>query len=490
MRALAILAAAALGLGVPAAYAPPTPSVRLDSAAGSRIDGLAAGDEAGTSVAGVGDQNGDGRPGIAVGAPGRAGGSVYVGGFTIRGTGTQQAGWSLAGPGDFSGDGQPDIAIGLGLDSAYVVYGRPGADVDLANIGTRGFKIQAEPNVANLGTVVAPAGDVNGDGKADLVVSDGRAEFKGGHVVPNKATVIWGKSDLQVVTLHDLGGRGFLIDGANIGAEFSVSAAGDVNGDGKADVMLGAPFAGANGAVFVVYGKADTFTVDVGSLAGKGFRIDGAPGDHAGSAVAPAGDVNGDGRGDLLIGASGTGSAYVVFGQASPGNVALGSLGVGGFRISGTGIGDAVAGIGDTTGDGRADLLLGAPASAAAYLVYGSASVASVDLSAPGDRGVKFVGDPGDRTGFSVAGAGDVNGDGRPDFAVGAPGADPGGRVDAGSAFVVTGVATPPPPPPPPPAPPPPHRSRRPSRNRSPRSARRATTGCTGSAGRSRSSRR
>ena len=141
--------------------------------------------------------------------------------------------------------------------------------------------------MANLGTVVAAAGDVNGDGKPDLVVSDGRAEFKGGHVIPNKATVIFGEGDLQVVTLHDLGGRGFLIDGANIGAEFSVAGAGDVNGDGKADVMLGAPFAGANGAVFVVYGKADTFTVDVGSLSGKGFRIDGAPGDHAGSAVAP-----------------------------------------------------------------------------------------------------------------------------------------------------------------------------------------------------------
>ena len=162
--------------------------------------------------------------------------------------------------------------------------------------------------MANLGTVVAPAGDVNGDGKADLVVSDGRAEFKGGHVVPNKATVIWGKSDLQVVTLHDLGGRGFLIDGANIGAEFSVSAAGDVNGDGKADVMLAILRRRERGRVRRLR-QGRQFMVDVGSLAGKGFRIDGAPGDHAGSAVAPAGDVNGDGRGDLLIGASGTASA-------------------------------------------------------------------------------------------------------------------------------------------------------------------------------------
>ena len=128
--------------------------------------------------------------------------------------------------------------------------------------------------------------------------------------------------------------------------------------------------------------------------------------------------------------------------------------------MRGAGIGDAVAGAGDVTGDNRADLLLGAPASSAAYLVYGSAATAPLDLGAPGDRAVEFTGAAGDRMGFSVAGVGDVTGDGRPDFAVGAPGADPGGRVDAGSAFVVTGVATrpppPPPPAPPPPAPPPP----------------------------------
>ena len=191
--------------------------------------------------------------------------------------------------------------------------------------------------------------------------------------------------------------------------------------------MLGAPFAGPNGAVFVVYGKADTLAVNVGSLAGKGFRIDGALGDRAGSSVAPAGDVNGDGRPDLLIGASGTGRAYVVFGRATPGNVDLGSLGTGGFRIVGRGIGDAVAGVGDISGDGRADLLLGSPSTSTAYLVYGRAATANVDVAAVGAGAVAFAGDAGDRTGASVAGVGDVNGDGRPDLAVGAPGGTPAG---------------------------------------------------------------
>ena len=76
--------------------------------------------------------------------------------------------------------------------------------------------------------------------------------------------------------------HGFLIDGANLGAEFSVAGAGDVNGDGRADVMLGAPFAGPNGAVFVVYGKADTLAVDVG-LAGR----QGLPRSTARPATAP-----------------------------------------------------------------------------------------------------------------------------------------------------------------------------------------------------------
>ena len=409
MRALAILAAAALGLSVPAAYAPSArnDSVPIASVIGMRVDGVAAGDQAGTSVAGVGDQNGDGRPDVAVGAPGDGGGGGYAyislggsAGFKIAGTGTQGAGWSVAGPGDVNGDGLPDVAVGLTSDSAYVEFGRANpSDVDLgAILGTAfGFKIQSEPNAPTLGTVAAAVGDVNGDGKADVLVSDGRAVFKGAHVVPNKATVVFGDA-LQLVSLHDLASHGFLIDGADLGAEFSVAGAGDVNGDGHADVMLGAPFAGPNGAVFVVYGKADTFTVDVGSLGGKGFRIDGAPGDHAGSAVAPAGDVNGDGRGDLLIGASGTGRAYVVFGPAPPANVDLASLGIGGFVIAGAGIGDAVAGPGDITGDDRADLLLGAPTRSAAYLVYGRAASAPVDLATLGERGVEYTGDAGDRT--------------------------------------------------------------------------------------------
>ena len=197
--------------------------------------------------------------------------------------------------------------------------------------------------------------------------------------------------------------------------------------------------------------------VDVGSLAGKGFRIDGAPGDHAGSAVAPAGDVNGDGRGDLLIGASGTASAYVVFGQTSPGNVALGfprrrrlpHLRDGDWRCRGRYRRH------DRGRPRRPSARCAGVRRRLPRLRQRVGRAGRLDRARRPRRQVRRA-TPDDRTGFSVAGVGDVNGDGRPDFAVGAPGADPGGRVDAGSAFVVTGVTTPPPPPPPPPAPPPP----------------------------------
>ena len=116
-----------------------------------------------------------------------------------------------------------------------------------------------------------------------------------------------------------------------------------------------------------------------------------------------------------------------------------------------------MAGIGDVSGDGRADLLLGAPAAAAALPRLRQRVGRAGRLEPrPATAASSSPATPETGRGSRLRESGDVNGDGRPDFAVGAPGADPGGRVDAGSAFVVTGVATPPPPPPPPPAPPPP----------------------------------
>ena len=126
-----------------------------------------------------------------------------------------------------------------------------------------------------------------------------------------------------------------------------------MNGDGRADVLVGAP-APTTTAVRLGLGlrrlrQAAPGTVDLAALGQAGFRIDGAAAiDHAGYSVAGAGDVNGDGRADVLVGAHYgrqqrprvSGSAYVVFGKAAPANVDLAALGQAGFRIDGAAAGD------------------------------------------------------------------------------------------------------------------------------------------------------
>ena len=263
------------------------------------------------------------------------------------------------------------------------------------------------------------------------------------------------------------------IDGATGGDQSgdSVASAGDVNGDGRDDVIVGAPSAGNNGRVgsgssYVIYGAAANANVDSSALTvSQGFRIDGAAtGDRSGRSVASAGDVNGDGRDDLIIGApeasnsrSFSGSSYVIYGAATHANVDLAALTASeGFRIDGAATTDqsgiSVAGAGDVNGDGRDDLIIGAPGadnegrgdSGSSYVIYGAATLTDVDLAAlTASEGFRINGAaPFDQSGSSVAGAGDVDGDGRDDIIIGAPGADNEGRGDSGSSYVIYGAAT------------------------------------------------
>ncbi|WP_047551064.1 beta strand repeat-containing protein [Methylotenera sp. G11] len=263
------------------------------------------------------------------------------------------------------------------------------------------------------------------------------------------------------------GNGGFVINGAVADdlSGWSVANAGDVNGDGRDDVIVGAPglTGTALGKTYVVYGKGDnTAAVELSDVAlgVGGFAITTSQASAKnGYSVSAAGDMNGDGLADLLVGAegySGSGESFVVFGKVGVGdttdNVNLDALGAKGFRIYNAATGDlngrSVSAAGDVNGDGLADLIVGLPGSnynavdaGVGVVVYGKANANDVDVSAAfsgtGGFGISNL-VSSDMTGYSVSGAGDVNGDGKADVVISIPGSD-FNAVDAGVAYVVLG---------------------------------------------------
>jgi predicted ribosomally synthesized peptide with SipW-like signal peptide len=462
-----------------------------------RIDGFAAADEAGLSVANAGDVNADGRPDVLVGAHlanhnlRTDSGSAYVvfgqattttidlaalgvQGYRIDGAAADdRAGYSVANAGDLNGDGRSDALVGApGADnngrsfsgSAYVVFGKttPPA-IDLAALGSQGYRIDGVAADDQTGIRVGSAGDVNGDGRSDAFVVANNAD-NNARVDSGSVYVVFGKTTTTAIDLAALGSQGYRIDSAGAGDQGgdAVANAGDLNGDGRPDALVGAPLADNNfradsGSAYVVFGKATTTAIDLAALGSQGYRIDGAAAtDYAGYAAANAGDVNGDGLPDALVGAfqsdnnsrTDSGSAYVVFGKTTTTTIDLAALGSQGYRIDGAGAVDitgyAVASAGDVNGDGVPDALVGAPYAdyngrtnaGASYVVFGKTTTTAIDLASLGGQGYRIDGaGAGDQSGGALAGAGDVNGDGRPDLLVGATTADNNGRTDSGSAY-------------------------------------------------------
>ena len=408
---------------------------------GFKLQGEAAESLTGISVSSAGDINGDGLDDVIVGASwdGGAGfraGAAYVvfgrdvategpfpglidladvaagtGGFKVQAEHEgSEAGRSVARAGDVNGDGFDDLIVGAYFDgrgdgAAYVVFGKDVAEdgnfpatLDLADIaaGSGGFEIQGVGEW--LGYAVSAAGDVNGDGKDDLIV--GAPLNDDGGFNAGAAFVVYGRDVAEdgdfpaVVDLAALGTNGFKIQSGTVNEQLGQSvSAGDVNGDGFDDLIVGVWGAG-DGAAYVIYGKATAFpaVLDIAAIAAGtgGFAIAGEnAGDYAGRSVSIAGDVNGDGIDDLIFGAgrddSGgddAGAAYVVFGRAdgftTPVDLAEIAAGTGGFKIQGAEedgrAGSAVSAAGDLDKDGFDDLIIGAPRSSAAYVVYGFAT--------------------------------------------------------------------------------------------------------------------
>jgi hypothetical protein len=317
---------------------------------------------------------------------------------------------------------------------------------------------------AKFGAVTA-VGDVNRDGITDYAVGYPYAS-RLGRDNAGVVEVVFGRSDGGLagnVRLGELGDRGFEIVGGRTNRRLGriIAGAGDVNGDGFADVVIGSPLTfrtsadTTEGFVYVVFGKASTTQVDLAKLGSAGFQMWGAAGDRAGYAVGAVADLDGDGRSEIAVGApSGRGTAgrvMIVLSSRRTGNVDLATVGAGALEIDGAAAGDrlgyALAGLPDVNGDGRPDLAIGAK-----YAAQGSGSVAIVHLPPPDSAAVNLaslapgqgavrVGPPGAAAGTALGSAGDLDGDGVADLLVGAPTASPYGRYHAGAVYLVSGAA-------------------------------------------------
>ena len=414
-------------------------------------------------------------------------------------------GFSVSRIGDVNGDGRADVAVGAPLanvpnrpnaGAVFVLFGSEQAQpIDLANLEGQGFRIDGAAAGDGAGYSLAPAGDLNGDGRGDLVIG---APVPGGDR-PGQAYVVFGKPDSGAIDLASPGPGAYRIGGAQPGdlTGFSVGSVGDLNGDGRPEILVGAPRFDVDttdrvdaGAVFVVHGSDTATNVDLGALGAGGYRIDGEGHGWAGWSVDGSPDMNGDNLPDVLVGAPiadtpggpASGIAYAVWGRSDNAGVDLAALGAGGFRMTGgmgrgpaagsedlsqadqgtTGdvdadtigeaAGSAVASMPDANGDGRPEIAVGAQSAdrgsrlsaGSVYFVHGKATPDAVDLdNLPATDGYRVDGGAaGDLTGTSVSDAGDVNGDGRRDMLVSAPLASPLSRDQGGTTYVLFGRET------------------------------------------------
>ena len=488
----------------------------LDETDGFLIPGLTNGSATGNSVSAIGDINGDTIGDFAIGAPNENGGTTYVvfgktssfgstldlstldgtNGFTIiDSVNGGRSGFSLSGLGDVNGDGIADIFIGApdsavsasNAGAAYILFGKETSFTATVDLGTAtGSSVLQIVGVGAddlAGFSVSNAGDINNDGASDILIGVPFADLNGAD--SGAAYVVFG---VQIgtgtlpasISLSGLDGTaGFRLVGEQANDHFgtSVSTAGDINHDGFADLIIGAPgadsFSGLanNGAAYVFLGKATGFTAstDVSTFDGKnGFKIEGLwAGEAFGSSVATAGDMNGDGVSDIVIGAANpgtgqigqlvTGNAYVIFGKKKTFKPTfdLSTLdGDNGFRLTTaslrSNLGTNVSSAGDFNNDGFDDIVVGAPSAeddaGITYILLGRKTgfAAELDLEMlTGTTGFRFVGGTvGGQSGTSVSG-GDINGDGFDDIIIGSP--QPGSESQSagtGGAIVLYGHAT------------------------------------------------
>lgn len=380
------------------------------------------------SVAGVGDVNMDGLPDFILGSPSSNVGAIFdagkaylifasagliansnflvanidaTTGLTFHGAAnTGKVGFDVSAAGDFNQDGIADILISepyynnstgrvyLVRGSASIGSATPMVLSPATMTGSNGFVMNGQLTSDVTGFSVSNIGDVNADGKADILINTRRAN--GGSGVLGKAYVVYGGASVGSsgsLNLSSLfGPNGFQINGQSLNDDFGYdgSGVGDINNTGVVDFAISSPqfkiFPGGGGAVYVMYGSsaiAASGVLNVAALNGvRGFRIGAATEFDNLIGLCNSGDVNEDGMSDIVISATGmfgpsssSGGLYVVFGAAGLGSAnggiySLGAInGNNGYRfLSDNGesqLGRWFAAGHDVTGDGKVDFLLG-----------------------------------------------------------------------------------------------------------------------------------
>ncbi len=402
----------------------------------------------GTSVGTAGDVNGDGYSDVIVGVPGYTNDEPGEGVALVwhgspdgvnegnpgtpdnaawmgeRNQGGARFGHAVATAGDVNGDGYTDVIVGAPYfrdgqadeGGAWVFHGSPtGLETTWDN------EDQGNQEDAYFGWSVATAGDINGDGYAEVIV--GAKGWNGGHTDEGRVWVWYGGSG----GISNLSDWWFESNQTNAYLGASVATAGDVNGDGFSDVVVGASGHGSGlseeGAAFVFHGSPEDLAGSPGWT-----KLSDQQDARFGWSVGTAGDVNGDGYADVIVGArdwdngqQNEGGAWVYLGsmsgmQSAPDWHQESNM-VGAY------FGYSVATARDVNGDGYEDVIVGAP-----FWLYSGVQAGGALIYPGSDTGLDLTpiwraygARPGDEFGASVGTAGDVNGDGYADVIVGSP---------------------------------------------------------------------
>ena len=449
------------GVGAGKAYVYLGTASGLSTTAQWTVAGDAARDYFGKSVASAGDVNGDGYDDVIVGAHSNDGGgsdagkaytyqnldlwTLEVAKWTVEGeVAGDYFGSTVASAGDVNGDGYDDVIVGAyyndnGGDDAGKAYVYLGSASGLST--TASWTETGGATGDYFGSTVSSAGDVNGDGYDDAIVG-AYGNNNGGNDIGKAYVYLGSAAGLSMTASWTMAGEAA---GDYLGS--SVASAGDVNDDGYDDVIVGAPNNndGGNdaGKAYLYLGSAAGLSTSASWTATGAMVVD-----YFGSSVASAGDVNGDGYDDVIIGAhynddggGSAGKAYVYLGSAS--GLSTTALWTATGEAAYDYFGASVASTGDVNGDGYDDVIVGAHYNddggnnaGKAYVYLGSAAGLSTTAlwTVAGEAA-------GDYLGSSVASSGDVDDDGYGDIIVSAHGNNDGGN-DAGKVYVYLGSAS------------------------------------------------